>query len=187
MQIDECRIARGAPACSVRVICRQPGDGYAHPAGRTDVLRLLHQLPPRYRYRLRSIELLPAPPRGRAAAPVLGRLDLPGRVVLYAQPSAPWLLRGVLSDIERQRLQRAGAEISVDWRSCLTVVTWPEHSLRDFMLYDVLIHELAHHAAQARRTRSARRKARTAEHEAVAHGLASRETTRLARSTVEDG
>ena len=166
------------PKTRLRIIQHAPGSGHTHPAMHAEVRRLLDQLPPRYRYKLRAIELRPAPSRPQGALP-LGRLLLPGRILLYAQPRSPWLLAGLLADDERARLRRAGALLSVDRRSCLTVVEWPGRSLCDFMLLDVLLHELAHHALQVRRARSITPAARMRDHEAVAAGLGRREARRL--------
>ena len=168
------------PATRLRIIRHAPGSGHAHPLGQAEVRRLLDQLPPRYRYKLHAIELRPAPSRRPHGALPLGRLLLPGRILLYAQPRSPWLLDGLPADDEQARLMHAGALLSVDWRSCLTVVEWPGDSLRDFMFLDVLVHELAHHALQVRRARLTRPAARTRDHEAVAEVLGRREAIRLA-------
>jgi hypothetical protein len=178
-RVDDLRHAPARPASRIRIIRHAPGDGYLHPAGQADVRRLLEQLSPRYRYKLHTIELRPAPPRGPHGTLPLGRLLLPGRLILYAQPCSPWLLGGLLADDEQARLQRAGACVSMDRRSCLTVVTWPAHSLRDFMLRDVLLHELAHHVLQVRRARPAVPMARRGDHEAVAYGLGRRQGLQL--------
>ena len=179
------RQASARPATRLRIIQHAPGDGHTHPAGYADIRRLMGTLPPLYWYKLHAIELRPAPSRRPHGALPLGRLLLPGRIVLYAQPSSPWLLAGLLADDERARLTHAGALVSVDRRSCLTVVDWPGHSLRDFMLLDVLLHELAHHALQVRRARSTMSAARTRDHEAVAEVLGRREATRRARAARE--
>lgn len=178
--LDDPRQTSVRPTTRLRIIRHAPGSGHTHPIGQAEVRRLLYQLPPRYRYKLQAIELRPAPSRRPHCALLLGRLLLPGRILLYAQPCSPWLLGGLLADDERALLMRAGALVSVDRRSCLTVVEWPGHSLRDFMLLDVLLHELAHHALQVRRARSIMPAARKGDHEAVAASLGRREARRLA-------
>jgi hypothetical protein len=85
-----------------------------------------------------------------SGALTLGELVQPGRVVLYAQPGTPWLIGAMLTSEEERWLERAGARVNIDRRSCLTMVEWPDDTLRDFMLYDVLCHELTHHALQVR-------------------------------------
>ncbi len=180
----ESRRASVRPASRVRIIESAPGDGYSHPAGRAEVRRFLDQLPPRYRYKLHAIELRSLPVGPRHARP-LGRLLLPGRVILYAQSSSPWLLHGMPAKDEQARLRQAGAQVSVDRRSCLTVVTWPAHSLRDFMLEDVLLHELAHHLLQVSRAKPTVHIARVGDHEACAAALARGRATRFTRHARE--
>ncbi len=155
-------------AARIRIIYVAPGAGAIHPATPSEVRKFVDRLPPRYRYTLRSIELRPAPMRRPGGAVPLGRLFVPGRVILYAQPRPPWLLGGILTEPEQQRLRAAGAQVSVDYRSCLTVVNWTAPCLRDFMLRDVLLHELTHHLLQVRHGRSRTAAARTADHEAAA-------------------
>jgi hypothetical protein len=182
------RDGRPRPARSVvttRIIRHAPGDGYAHPAGRADVRRFLDQLPARYRYKLHAIELRPVPPAGSPNARPLGRLLPDGRVILYAQPHSPWVLGGLLTDHEQTRLTQAGAEVSMDCRSCLTIVTWPADRLRNFMLQDVLLHELAHHLLQVRRVTRAIPTTRASDHEAYAIGMTQRQAIRRARQAPE--
>ena len=178
--LDDHRQTSARPATRLRIIRYAPGSGHTHPVGQAEVRWLLDQLPPRYRYKLQAIEMRPAPSRRPHGALPLGRLLLPGRIVLYAQPCSPWLLGGLLADDERARLTRAGALVSVDRRSCLTVVEWPGYSLRDFMLLDVLLHELAHHVLQVCRARSITPAARTRDHEAAAAVLGRREAAPFA-------
>lgn len=180
MAISVHRLVPTGLARSPRIIMHPPGPGYWHPAGRADVRRFLQQLPPRFRYKLRSIELRRAPPPVTGGAPPLGRLLLPGRVILYAQPRSSWLLGGFLADAEHARLLRAGARVTVDRRSSVTVVMWPPRCLRDFMLHEVLLHELAHHLLQVRRAKLIAPVVRTVDHEATAHGLGRRQAIRLA-------
>jgi hypothetical protein len=168
--------ALDVPVPLPRVIEHAPGDGYYHPASRAEVLEALRQMPPRYLYKLRSVELWPQPagaPRGQL---LLGEFLLGGRVVLYAQPRAPWIIGSLLGAQEERRLQRAGARLSVDHRGCLTIVEWPAHSLRDLMLRDVLPHELAHHAQQVRHHKMDVAALRAGDHDAVAYLAAPRES-----------
>jgi hypothetical protein len=183
-------LRNGAPGSArsgvtTRIIYHAPGDGYAHPAGRADVRRFLDQLPARYRYKLHAVELRPVPPDGSPNARLLGRLLQDGRIILYAQPHSPWVLGGLLTDQEQARLSQAGAEVSMDRRSCLTIVTWPVDRLRDFMLQDVLLHELAHHVLQVRRGTQAIPTTRASDHEAYAIGMTRRQAMRRARQAPE--
>jgi hypothetical protein len=159
-----------------RVIEHGPGDGYFHPASRADVLEVLRQMPPRYLYKLRRVELWPQPTGASRGQLLLGEFLLGGRVILYAQPRTPWIIGSLLGEQEERRLRRAGARLSVDHRSCLTIVEWPLHALRDLMLRDVLPHELAHHAQQVRRHKTDMAAMRAGDHEALAYLSAPRES-----------
>jgi hypothetical protein len=56
----------------------------------------------------------------------------------------------------------------------LTVVTWPGATLRDFMLFDVLMHEIGHHLIQQYKGKRPARVVRTRDHEAFADRFAER-------------
>ena len=97
---------------------------------------------------------------------------MPGRMLLYAQPTAPWVLMGRLSGRDLERLRRAGALIETLDSAGQTIVTWPGTTLRDFMLFDVLMHEVAHHMIQQYTGKYSARVRRTRDHEAFADYVA---------------
>jgi hypothetical protein len=151
------------------VLATRPPAGLHHPLDVAAVRAVLHALGPVASYGLRSVELTVPPGRGGLA---LGRLVVPGRVLLYAQPHPPWVLPGRLRPDDRDRLEAAGAVVTDG--AGRVVVDWPGDSLRDLFALDVLPHELAHHALQHERTRAAVRGMRTRDHEAAAETLAAR-------------
>jgi len=164
-----------APVALPRVCVHPPHPMYHHPASRTDLLQFLLSLGPEYRYKLHSIELC----RNSQSVPTdpgpLGRLEIPGRILLYEQPLSPWRFHGLLTETERRCLREAGAVL--DQTSAppfCTVIWWPKHTLRDFMLHGVLLHELCHHLIQTRHAKPSSRIFRTLHHEhrAVARTLA---------------
>ena len=157
-----------------RVVVKRLHPGYVHPVNRTEVIGLLRFLGPRCTYGLRSVELVSSPDVPTTARVLLGRLLVPGRIQLYAQPASPWVLPGSLHHAEAERLARAGALVQFADGGSQTVVSWPGRTLRDFMLLDVLLHELAHHAIQQDNWKWATRAARTSDHEALATRLAGR-------------
>lgn len=165
---------RDRPAPLPRLWVTRARAGFGHPAGRGAIMRVLRFFGEPCTYGLRSIELL----QGEAVVPgrglLFGRLFVPGRVVLYDQPSSPWLLTGMLPEDEAARLQRAGALIDADEHSHWTTVTWPDNTLRDFMLFDVLMHEIGHHLIQQYKGKRPARVARSRDHEAFAHRFAAR-------------
>ena len=96
---------------------------------------------------------------------------MPGRIVLYDQPIPPWRLRGALAPDDAALLARAGAVLTVHQPGPTTVVEWPNNTLRDFMLVEVLLHEIGHHVLQHHKGKRAARIARTGDHEAFAQGF----------------
>ena len=140
---------------------------------RSDIVQVLTFFGERYTYGLRSIELL-SPPSDRIIGMrrSLGRLVVPGRIMLYAQPPSPWSLPGTLRDVDALLLESAGAEIDVTDRGIHTVVHWPGDTLRHFMLFDVLMHEIGHHLIQHYTGKRSARVARTRDHEAFARRFA---------------
>src|SRR5262249_48957989 len=127
------------------------------------------------------VELVPGPPGGVAGRQPLGRLRVPGTVRLYDQPPSPWCLPGRLAPAEQARLCRAGAVVEESADGTLTVVSWPGTTLRDFVLFDVLMHEIGHHLIQQYKGKRSARVARTRDHEAFADELAWRCRLRYCR------
>jgi hypothetical protein len=82
------------------------------------------------------------------------------------------MLAGALRPADAARLARAGATIDADPDARYTRVEWPATTLRDFLLYDVLLHEVAHHTLQQYAGKRTARLARTHDHEARAAQLA---------------
>lgn len=152
---------------------KRPRPGHHHPATRTDVAETLRFFGEECAYGVRAIELR----QGTSGVPglELGRLMVPGRIVLYDQPVSSWRLPGRISEQERHRLLDAGAEIE-DLDVGL-IIHWPEDSdgggtLKDFMLFDVLMHEIGHHLLQHHKGKRLVRVARTRDHEAFADAFA---------------
>jgi hypothetical protein len=154
------------PAPLPRLRVGRPRAGFHHPASRADLARILRFFGERCTYGLQSVEMV----RGDAALPgsrmQFGRLLVPGRIMLYDQPRSPWVLAGRLPGGEEERLGLAGALIEA--ADLWTVVTWPGDTLRDFMLFDVLMHEVGHHLIQQYKGKRPARVARTKDHEAFA-------------------
>jgi len=150
-------------------ICR-PRPGFVHPAGHADVARVLALFGPAAAYGVRGIELRqqPAADTGLAVA----ALRVPGVVLLFEQPAPPWVLSGWLTDAAMARLERAGARVAAGQAG--TRVDWPGGTLRDFMLFDGLIHEIGHHVIQHAARKHRTRAMRTADHERCADTYAMR-------------
>ena len=159
------RAARRATLPNVRA--RSPRAGRYYLASAADVRAALRDFGVSSYYGLELVELVPAPASGKRLP--FGRLIGPGQIVLYDQPPSPWRLGSRLTPTESARLAAGGADLSEPG-----VVRWPEDTLRRFMLYHVLAHELGHHVLQHERRMGHRRAARTGEHEARADALAAR-------------
>jgi hypothetical protein len=157
-----------------RIIVHPPRPGHIHPVGKPDILRALATVGPEASYGVRSIELAHGVggPSGRLAA--FGRFHAPGRIVLFEQPAPPWRIRGLLTPSDRDLLARAGAAIAVNPAATETLVDWPDDTLRDFMLFDVLLHEIGHHLLQHHKGKRPARIARTRDHEAFANRFVER-------------
>ncbi|WP_238016965.1 hypothetical protein KZZ52_45630 [Dactylosporangium sp. AC04546] len=160
------RAGRRAGATVPVRVC-PPRRGFAHPAGAADVLRVLDFFGPAATYGLRGVELRQRPPG--ATGPVVAALRVPGLVVLFEQPAPPWVLPGRLAD---DRLGRAGA--LVETGPAGTRVGWPGDTLRDFVLFDGLMHEIGHHTIQHAARKRHTRAMRTADHERRADAYAAR-------------
>jgi hypothetical protein len=166
--------AHAAPAPLPRVRVQRPRAGYAHPAGRAEIVALLRFLGETCIYGLRAVELARAPSAAPAGRLLFGDLRVPGCVRLYEQPLSPWSLPGQLAPAAAARLTRAGATVELVAAGQQTRVVWPGHTLRDFMLFDVLLHELGHHLLQQYTGKRRARIARTRDHEAFADAFAER-------------
>jgi len=70
------------------------------------------------------------------------------------------------------RLQRAGARITTGQAG--TRADWPGDTLRDFMLFDGLMHEIGHHTIQHAARKRCTRAMRTTDHERRADAYATR-------------
>jgi len=144
--------------------------GFLHPATRRDIRELLAFFGPLAVYGLQSVELRQAVDTGPTGGRwLIGRLHVPGRVVLYEQPCPPWVIREI-SAPALERLRSAGATLEV--AAAVTRVHWPGETLRDFVLFDGLMHEIGHHLVQHHRGKRSMRVMRTADHERYAEAFA---------------
>ncbi len=157
-----------------RIVARPARRGFLHPATRRDIARALALVGPEAAYGLRSIELVHAPPATSDGLPPLGRFCVPGRILLFEQPRPPWRVPVSLAAETVGILERSGAVVVEDARIGVTIVQWPGDSLRDFMIVEVLLHEIGHHVLQHHKGKRIARIARTRDHEAFARAFAAR-------------
>lgn len=151
-----------------RLRAQRPRPGYTYAVDLSDIRHVLSFFGERCFYGLRAIELV----RGDDAAPEtpfrLGRLIVPGRIVLYDHPPSPWILPGRLALHEEESLRQSGALIEVVGEGRHTIISWPGTTLHDFVLFDVLMHEIGHHLIQQYTGKYRARVMRTKDHEATA-------------------
>ena len=95
--------ATDAPAPLPRLRVARPRQGYHHPAGRADIVRLLRFFGEPCTYGLQAIELVQGESGSPGCGLRLGRLMVPGRILLYDQLPSPWLLSGRLPEGEAAR------------------------------------------------------------------------------------
>jgi hypothetical protein len=150
---------------------------FVHPASRRDVEEVLEFFAPLAIYGLQSVELRHALDAGMGDRIPIARLHVPGHVVLYEQRRPPWVIR-TPSARSLARLRRAGAVLDISGGA--TRVEWPGETLRDFMLFDGLMHEVGHHLVQHHRGKRSVRVMRSADHERYAEAFAT--ACRLARA-----
>nr|BFE61159.1 hypothetical protein GCM10020063_056850 [Dactylosporangium thailandense] len=160
------RAARRPARVPVRARPARPG--FRHPATPADIAALLAFFGPAATYGLRGIELR----QRTAASPAVAALRVPGHVLLFEQPEPPWLLPGRLTPPALGRLRRAGALIAEG--PAATRVDWPGSTLRDFVLFDGLMHEIGHHTVQHAANKRRTAAMRTADHERRADAFAAR-------------
>lgn len=146
----------------------RPRRGALHPASKQDIARVLKAAGEEFIYGLRSIELR----QGSSKRLIFGDYRPPGTIILYDQEPSPWFLSQVPSPEEAKAITSFGGIIH---ESQTTVsVNWPRESLRRFMLFGVLFHEIGHHQLQHHKGKRRPRIARTKDHEIYAHKFAER-------------
>jgi hypothetical protein len=136
-------------------------------------------------YGLRSISLVDGSRRSVDGSIRLGAYLAPGRILLFDQPPSPWQLAGRLPEAAIQRLRRAGAVVEARDGGLLTLVTWPGDTLRRFVLFDGLMHEIGHHIIQHSKGKRRARVLRTSDHEELADRFAQKCRLRYASRAFE--
>lgn len=79
-----------------------------------------------------------------------------------------------LTEDQEGKLRNAGARVECQPIGAATTISWPGQTLRDFMLFEVLMHEIRHHVIQQYKGKRTVRVVRTRDHEAAADRFAAR-------------
>ena len=148
-------------------------------------MELLRRLGPEVCYGLRGIDLVQSGVPSGHIDLRFGNLRVPGRIFLFEQPQTPWQLPGRLPSVMQERLLEYGAQIEGAGDGAPTLVHWPGDTMREFVLFAVLAHELGHHLLQHHKGKRLPRVVRSAEHEAWAEAFAARCRADLARKSSE--
>ena len=154
--------AKAAREARTAVNVTRPRPGFHHPASAADIRSVLEFFGPIVRYGIRSIELRQ---RGDSVATIkIAELRNPGVVRLFEQPLGIWRIPGQLTPSTASQLLEAGARF--DETPITTLVEWPDPvDLRDFVLFDGLLHEIGHHLIQHHTGKRSARVMRTRDHE----------------------
>jgi hypothetical protein len=149
-----------------RITVQKPREGYCHPITKRDIKQLLLFFGELSYYGVREIRLSQLPAAQTAAAGKLfGRLYIPGKIVLYEQAIPPWYLAGSLDPEEVEALTSAGATVERSDDGMRCVISWTAEDLRNFFLFDVLMHEIGHHLQQQFKAKRTAQILRTRDHE----------------------
>jgi hypothetical protein len=157
-----------------RITVQRAREGYLHPITKRDIKELLLFFGERSYYGISEICLSQSPSANAASKRVFARLYIPGRIVLYEQPIPPWYVSGRQTREELESLRKAGAvvERSDDGMRC--VIHWTDVDLKNFFLFDVLMHEIGHHLQQQFKAKRTAQVLRTRDHEDAAKLFASK-------------
>lgn len=156
-----------------RITVERPRRNQHHPAAKKDIERLLRFFGAHVFYGIKEIHLSQAPASAKSGRNLLfGRLFIPGKIVLYEQPVPPWFVPSKLSAHDKKSLQRCGAQIETSDDGLRSIVTWDECALRDYMLFEVMMHEVGHHLIQHFKGKRQAQVMRTADHERSAEQFA---------------
>ncbi len=165
-EFDDTGEIEHAPPRLPRITVERARRNKHHPAGKNDIEQLLQFFGARAFYGIEEIHLSQAPANTKPGRNLLfGRLFVPGKIVLYEQPVSPWFVPNKLSAHDKKELQQCGAQIETSDDGLRNIITWVESELRDYMLFEVLMHEVGHHLIQHFKGKRKAQVMRTADHE----------------------
>lgn len=173
VMLDEVESLEDAEPIYPRFIVKRARAGFIHPAGKSDILRLLEFFGEQCYYGLKTVKLMQGADSCKSASILMGRIEVPGSIILYDQPEPPWLISGEIAAPAVHQLEQAGAVVE-NKNGIQTVVHWTADALKNFMLFDVFMHEVGHHLIQQYKGKKNQRVARTKDHEHFAQLFALR-------------
>jgi hypothetical protein len=166
-------VLRRGTSDALPIFERKLAPDFLRPCAATDVAEVVSAIPQEFAAGLAGVYLMGGTARqARARAMTYGMYSR-DRIFLFPVSARKletgWTCSANAAEIHRYRV--AGASVSAARRDA--IVTFDEQSLRRFYLYDVLLHEVGHHADQLHRSpRDSKR---------FAHWFAEYQNARLAR------
>jgi hypothetical protein len=140
------------------VFVRPVASGFVRPYTADDVADVLAAIPPEFLIDLAGVFLLGGTAKQRSLKKVTYGMYDAGRIFLFALPekgmTQRWPKMPKPSTVKE--FTKFGAAISPDGKAG-AVLTFDHSSLRQFYLYDVLLHEVGHHADRQQRADNAER------------------------------
>ncbi len=157
-----------------RIKAQRPRKGYHHPATPSDIKEMLTYFGELSYYGVREIQLAQSDHHGSSQKLSIAKLIVPGKIILYEQPQSPWLLAGALCGEETEILETAGAVMESSADGLRGRILWSPVNLRNFMLFEGLMHEVGHHIIQQFKGKRTVQVLRLKDHELLAHHFARR-------------
>ena len=143
---------RQEPGEALSVFERRLAADFVRPCTATDVVNVVATVPRQFLDHLAGIYLMGGTAKQTRARGLTFGLYSRDRIFLFPIPAQKlatgWTCSGTPAVIQSYRL--FGADIQPGRRG--VTVTFDEYSLRRFYLYDVLLHEIGHHADRQKRS-----------------------------------
>jgi hypothetical protein len=185
--VNQIGVDRDENAPLPRILNKQPRGGRFQPLSRSDIIEALQFFGASCIYGIKSISLASGVGRSTGDGILLGAYVAPGRVLLFDQRPSPWRLTQRLPEVTIQKLRRAGADLDIAESGLRTIITWPGETLRAFLLFDGLMHEIGHHILQHSKGKRYARVVRTRDHEEFADRFAQECRARWSARDIEKG
>ena len=129
------------------IFVQKPLPGMRHAVTPRDVRDVFVRLGPASTYGLKCVRLRQECAL-QSAGIVFGEYLLIGEIYLYSLPDLPWHLPYLLAARDIAAFERFGACIASRADARTTTIAWNSDGQREFVLSEVLAHELGHHLLQ---------------------------------------
>lgn len=157
-----------------RIKIQRARSGFIHPAGKAQIRSVLLHFGELTWYGVQEICLVQSQVPPEPDKLLFGGLSVPGKVLLYEQPKPPWFLTGKLPQDQLRLIEGAGGIVDVSSDGARCKISWEGDALKNFMLFEVLMHEIGHHIIQQFKGKREAQVLRKKDHEALAEAFARR-------------